>query len=851
MTTLRVTAPLAGAPSPGRALESLDFVLSPRVTRAARVRPAEHEAGAPLHRPLRVFALDPSASSLEGAMAVVNVPYESLEPGPVGAHLRVVDDGLAGLIAERPPARLDLGDPHVLVGQGRAPSVTDPQFRAQMAYAVCSATHAAFRRALGREPAWGFDSPDDRARLVVRSCVPMLTNAYYDAARGEIRLGAFLAEVKVEGRNVPKQPVCTALMHDVVAHEMAHALLDGLRARFLFPSNPDVLAFHEAFADLVAVFQRFTYREVVRAAIRQTRGDLGQESVLTAIGRQFAQTAGYGGALRTAVLDSERRYAPTADPHAAGEVLLAAVFRAYSTVFRRKAARYVRLATDGTGVLPAGEAPELLTDRLTELACGLAEHFLTICIRAIDYCPPVDITFGEYLRALITADGDLVADDPWGYREAWVDAFRLHGIYPPGVRALTEDALRWQSPEEPVPPVDDLSFARLRFGGDPAQPADETALREQAAALGRLVTDPQWRRTFGFAQDGEAALGGDRVDLPVVESIRTSRRVGPDGQVLFDLVGEVIQRRRVAARDGAPGFDFYGGSTVILDPHGQVRYLVRKSVLDGERLDAQRTFVTASENVAWDRGGAFAFPEPKVFMRLHGARTAGATPTRAQTAIPAAVLDAGAAGVTRTDGGDARAYPLDEAQAPRRVATTPVERAAQLVRIVDWLAVERSARYAADDGEPSGRAYAADVCQLADAYLPRVWWTGGALARLAAGQRVDPLLGETVTVLTTDRLAEWLAEFGQWFGWRRVDDAASLQQAANDGRVGVICARGAGGAAGRVTVVVPESAACAAVTDATGLVPVQSGVGWAGWRCVAERWWQSGAYRDAGFWMHV
>ena len=35
-----------------------------------------------------------------------------------------------------------------------------------------------------------------------------------------------------------------------------------------------------------------------------------------------------------------------------------------------------------------------------------------MCIRALDYCPAVDITFGEYLRALITADLDAVPNDP-------------------------------------------------------------------------------------------------------------------------------------------------------------------------------------------------------------------------------------------------------------------------------------------------------------------------------------------------------------------------------------------------------------------------------------------------------
>ena len=42
----------------------------------------------------------------------------------------------------------------------------------------------------------------------------------------------------------------------------------------------------------------------------------------------------------------------------------------------------------------------------------------TICIRAIDYCPPTDMELGEYLRAIITADGDLERSDKWGFREA-------------------------------------------------------------------------------------------------------------------------------------------------------------------------------------------------------------------------------------------------------------------------------------------------------------------------------------------------------------------------------------------------------------------------------------------------
>ena len=67
----------------------------------------------------------------------------------------------------------------------------------------------------------------------------------------------------------------------MVAHETTHALLDGLDRRFIEPTNPDVLAFHEAFGDIVALFQHFTLREAaILDQIHKTSGDLGQEIFL-------------------------------------------------------------------------------------------------------------------------------------------------------------------------------------------------------------------------------------------------------------------------------------------------------------------------------------------------------------------------------------------------------------------------------------------------------------------------------------------------------------------------------------------------------------------------------------------
>src|SRR5204862_3198342 len=104
----------------------------------------------------------------------------------------------------------------------------------------------------------------------------------------------------------------------------------------------------------------------------------------------------------------------------------------------------LRIYTGGTGLLPAGAIHPDLVKRLAGEAAKSAGHVLNMCIRALDYIPPVDITFGEYLRGLITADSDLVGDDRYNYRVAFVEAFRRRGIYPRNLPTLSVDALPWQ-----------------------------------------------------------------------------------------------------------------------------------------------------------------------------------------------------------------------------------------------------------------------------------------------------------------------------------------------------------------------------------------------------------------------
>ncbi len=612
-------APQAGTQAHG---EGLRYTIGAAVQRAP-VIPYQRRKGDPLHRPLRIYTADPSLPRLDGAIATVNVAYEPLAPGPLGTLFEVdcSDPGQGQTYRAA-----DLDAPAVLIADGYTPSASDPRFHQQMVYAVCSNVYRTFRLALGRNPGWGFGGPDTPARLLLRPHYGDERNAFYsnENGRGELRFGYYQADAqRMDNRSLPGGYVFTCLSHDIVVHEMTHALLDGLREHFMEPTGADVAGFHEGFADLVAIFQRFSYTQVVTQALRRCRGALENAELLTQLAVQFGYTTGRMGPLRMAAERDNAeplQYAATLPAHALGSVLLSAVFEAFTRVFKRKTERLVRLATGGTGVLPPGELPHDLLTLLADQASSLSSQFLDICIRAIDYCPPAGLTFGDYLRALITADYDLVPDDPWDYRGALIDAFRRRNIYPSSAGSLSEDALLWRGPRIDLPTVQGLDFATLRLKGNADHAVDSQELLRQARVLGDYASDPERLNEFGLVAQGDERLDGDAVGLPCVQSIRPARRVGPQGQIALDMVAEITQSRSVTASVHGPAFSFHGGSTVILGPDGDIRYTILKSIVGQDAVAHRRTYLaSACGQAQWSLQANAYVRKPGFFKHLHAA----------------------------------------------------------------------------------------------------------------------------------------------------------------------------------------------------------------------------------------
>lgn len=195
------------------------------------------------------------------------------------------------------------------------------------------------------------------------------------------------------------------------------------------------------------------------------------------------------------------------------------------------------------------------------------------------------------------------------------------------------------------------------------------------------------------------------------------------------------------------------------------------------------------------------------------------------------------------------AFPLNEPGQPLRGGGgTPAP--GELTAIVKWLDVERSARYAPTTTNTYCNIYAYDYCHLAGAYLPRVWWTAGALDRLRQGRAESPVYGRTVLELNANSLFAWLKHHGGDFGWRRTFDLNRLQDAANDGRAAVICAENRRpNKSGHITAVVPETAQKTAARNGANVVrPLQSQAGRSNLKYMTQQWWTRDTFRDWGFW---
>jgi hypothetical protein len=516
--------------------------------------------------------------------AEIEIPAEEILAGPCGYRVNVIDYDSTSNILYQPagyrmvenggyedPFRANTGVKSA--ARHNDALLNDPRFHSQNVYAIAMRILARFEFALGRRVPWGCEGH----QLHIAPHAFADANAFYSRQDRGLFFGYFA------GNN--GKPVFACLSHDVVAHETTHALLDGLRGRFMEPSSPDQAAFHEGFADVVALLSVFSLKDIVAKLIDGSTGSSRlidqkflepgalKESVLFGLAEQMGQELSKvrGQALRRSINLPPGRDAASMpefqEPHRRGELLVAAIMNAFLEIWLKRLAR--------VGFIQAKKRDRSL---VIDEGAAVAEHLLTMAIRALDYCPPTDLGFSDYLSALLTIDREVVPDDTrFHYRETLLKSFAAYGILP------DDDADKdgtWRRCDL------DLVYSRTHF---------DSMLRDK-------------EEVFRFLWENREPLDISREGYVEVETVRPSFRVGPDGFILHETVAEYVQimTLEVGELKSALGIDapadmlatqawkrvrIFGGGALIFNEYGQLKYQIRNTIENAKRQSARLKYL--------------------------------------------------------------------------------------------------------------------------------------------------------------------------------------------------------------------------------------------------------------------
>lgn len=507
-------------------------------------------------RTLTIIARDPSVR-VRGRIlrAHVDIPADTVGPGPRSSRAEVIDYDASTRTLYQP----DLNpNEDVFAGASDRALLSHPHFHAQNTFAIVTRMLARFEQALGRQVDWGF--PSHQIKIAPHAFRD--ANAFYSKQNESLLFGYFPA---LRGRRM----IYSCLSHDVVAHETAHALLDGIRGRLVEAAGPDQAALHEGFADLVALLSLFSLRPVVDAALAQRRSKGGwklTDPSLLRVARQVGQEIHGRQALRKPVeLPPSRRLLRRRefqDPHRRGEILVAAILRAF---------------LDQWSKVSSGQTARA---RVIDEGANLADHVLTAVVRALDYCPPVNITFSDFLSAILTADFEHNGCRSRPLRDALRRSFHRFGVSPVQSARSPEPGV-WPPPAIPL---------------QAAVPAD--ALHRNKHEI------------FQFLWSNREALGWNDEAYVTVESVNPAKRVDERGFHVQEIVADYVKTLRIRAGElawltpavikpaGMPDSQMVtltGGAALVFDRQSRLKYDIRSSLKDAAKQSARLQYL-------WDTG---------------------------------------------------------------------------------------------------------------------------------------------------------------------------------------------------------------------------------------------------------
>jgi hypothetical protein len=264
--------------------------------------------------------------------------------------------------------------------------IDNPYFHQVNTFAVVSSTLDLVEEEVGHPIYWKDGGP-----LEVRPHAFEGMNAFYMPNPPSLNFGFFTSPFR-------RTPVWTCLSHDVVSHELGHAILDSFRPYYFFSSDLDPAALHESFADLLAMFAALQYPEVVRQLYKDTKGDMRHPSLVTRMAEEFGK--GIFGAsipyLRSALEGATYNNADK-EPHARSTTWTAAVYEILE-----------RLVTESH---PAGFLGKTGFAEFCDALVKASGWVKGMLLRALHYTSPASLTMPMLARLMVEADARVFPDD--------------------------------------------------------------------------------------------------------------------------------------------------------------------------------------------------------------------------------------------------------------------------------------------------------------------------------------------------------------------------------------------------------------------------------------------------------
>jgi hypothetical protein len=178
------------------------------------------------------------------------------------------------------------------------------------------------------------------------------------------------------------------------------------------------------------------------------------------------------------------------------------------------------------------------------------------------------------------------------------------------VRNLSAETLRWPATKQGGDLVFSPIIQKLREVSERTQyfVSRKTTFDEMAKLRGRLHEQllPSIQDLAGFenmtglclrCDAMPEGLKLDRYGQPSFEvhSLTPAQRVGPDGDLLNQMIISITQRRILSTdptHAGSDDFNFRGGCTLIMDLDSlDLKYLIVKRIDDEDRLERQRKYM--------------------------------------------------------------------------------------------------------------------------------------------------------------------------------------------------------------------------------------------------------------------